>query len=316
MSDPTNDDLDGPVSPDAESAARDQMERRAGDTEVNIFDGVRAEGGGPVLPVRLKPADMFAFSCHRGISCWNKCCYGADVTLTPRDILVLSRRLAMRPAEFLVKHTTPGVWERADLPVAKLNMSGDKGACTFLHTEDGCTVYEDRPATCRYYPLGLGVFKTREADDKTTFHFLVKETHCKGHDESKLQSVTQFRAEQGVEAYDRVNQGWMDVLMKMASWKTLGGPGGKEVSEQTKQMFYMVSTDVDAFRRFVFQTKFLDTYYVDEVVIEALQVDDEALLGLGFDWMKNLLFNEPTITMREEVLQHAIATTRGEMGGV
>ena len=98
--------------------------------------------------------------------------------------------------------------------------------------------------------------------------------------------------------------------------KPLGGPGGKEVSEQTKQMFYMVSTDVDAFRRFVFQTKFLDTYYVDEAVVEALQIDDEALLGLGFDWMKNLLFNEPTITMREEVLRQAIATTRGEMGGI
>ncbi len=316
MSDPTNDDLDGPVSPDAESAARDEMARRADDTEVNIFDGVRAEDGGPVLPVRLKSSDMFAFSCHRGVSCWNKCCYGADVTLTPRDILVLSRRLVMRPAEFLTKYTTPAVWQRADLPVAKLNMSGDKAACAFLHTEDGCTVYEDRPATCRYYPLGLGVFKTREADDKTTFHFLVKEAHCKGHDESKLQSVTQFRAEQGVEAYDRVNQGWMDILMKMASWKTLGGPGGKEVSEQTKQMFYMVSTDVDAFRRFVFQTKFLDTYSVDEAVIEALQIDDEALLALGFDWMKNLLFNEPTITMREDVLQRAIATTRGEMGGI
>ena len=37
---------------------------------------------------------------------------------------------------------------------------------------------------------------------------------------------------------------------------------------------------------------------------------------LGFDWMKNLPFNEPTITMREEVPQRAIAATRGEMGGV
>jgi len=28
-------------------------------------------------------------------------------------------------------------------------------------------------------------------------------------------------------------------------------------------MFFMVSTDVDAFRQFVFETKFLDTYAID-----------------------------------------------------
>jgi Fe-S-cluster containining protein len=317
MSDKTTpNDTDEPVSPEQERPALEEMARREKDAEVEIFDGVRGQDGGPVLPVRLQPQDMFCFSCHRGVSCWNKCCYGTDVTLTPHCILRLSRRFELRPAEFLARYTVPGIWEKAGLPVAKLKMGGaeGKGPCIFLHEEDGCTVYEDRPATCRYYPLGLAAIKLRDSDDKAKFHFLVKEPHCKGHEEDKLQSVEQFRREQEVQAYDEVNEGWMDILMKMASWKTVGGPQGKDVSAETKKMFYMVSTDVEAFRRFVFETKFLQVYEIDPESFEVLKFDDFVLLKLGFDWLKNVLFNEPTVSLRESVLKEAIAATRNEMG--
>ena len=308
---------DEPVSPDDERLARDEFGRRHGDAEVNIFEGVRSGDGGPVLPVRLKPDDMFCFSCHRGVACWNACCYGADVTLTPYDILALSRRLAMPPGAFVERYAVPTMWEKAGLPVARLRMGGEdgKGACVFLDEDDGCTVYADRPVTCRYYPLGLGSVKLKDEDGTMDFHFLVKEAHCKGHDEDKLQTVAEFRREQEVEPYDEVNRGWMDILMKMVSWRTLGGPHGREVAERTKAMFYMVSTDTDRFRSFVFETRFLETYEVDPAVIGALRTSDEALLQLGFDWLKNVLFNEPTIAIKEDVLQRAIAATRDDMGG-
>ncbi|MBT3700729.1 MAG: hypothetical protein HOE62_21075 [Alphaproteobacteria bacterium] len=55
-----------------------------------------------------------------------------------------------------------------------------KGPCTFV-SEEGCSIYyEDRPATCRYYPLGFGPFKTKDANDVADFHFLIKEDHCEG----------------------------------------------------------------------------------------------------------------------------------------
>lgn len=292
--------------------------RTGGTGGSDIFTGVRAAGGGgPVVPVRLTPDSMFCFSCHPGVACWNACCHGADVTLTPHCILRLCRRLDMRPGEFLKRHTVPALWDAAGLPVAKLKMGGadGDGACGFLAPE-GCTVYDDRPATCRYYPLGLARTKAKGAEGKEEFHFLVKETFCLGHDEDKLQTVEAFRAEQGVAEYDRVNAGWMDIIMKMASWKTLGGPQGKDLSPRVKQMFFMVSTDVDAFRSFVFETRFLDTYEIDEEAVEAIRGDDEALLKLGFDWMKNVMFNEPTIAMKERVLRHSIARSREEMGGI
>jgi len=284
---------------------------------VDIFADVRLSGGNPVEPVRLKEDDSFCFSCHPSVSCWNRCCHNADVTLTPADILMLCRKLGLAPAEFLAQYTVPAIAEKSDLPVAKLRNDGaaGEGACVFLAGEKGCGVYSARPVTCRYYPMGMASVKMMGAEQKEDFHFLVREAHCKGHEEKKSQTVREFRREQGVEALDEINRGWVDIMMKMVSWRSVGGPNGKSVSAQAKKMFFMVSTDVTAFRRFVFETRFLDTYVIEPDTVEQLKTDDVALLQLGFDWLKNVLFNEQTINMREHVLQGAIARARTDMGG-
>lgn len=318
MSAPTDPDAQEPLALVSESARAEQAARRqAQPFESEIFDGVRTDRGTPVLPVRLKPDDLFAFRCHKEVACWNKCCHGTDITLTPMDVLRLGRRLKLRPRDFLLQHAHPAIHEPSNLPIAKLNMQGegDPAPCVFMDARDGCTVYGDRPASCRYYPLGFATVKLQDAPGTADFHFLVRESHCLGHVESKRQSVAEYRHEQGVADYDRVNRGWMDILMKMASWRTVGGPSGRDVAPQTQKMFFMVSTDVDAFRDFVFKTRFLASYRIDPETIEKIKTDDEQLLTLGFDWMKNVLFNEPTVVLRESVLQQAIAQKREEVGG-
>ncbi|MBT3358372.1 MAG: YkgJ family cysteine cluster protein [Rhodospirillales bacterium] len=283
-------------------------------TEAEILGTARA-GMDAVTPVRLGPDDRFRFSCHRDVPCWNACCHGSDITLTPGDILRLCAHFAMTPSDFLKAHTFPATHERSGLPVAKLNMGDAMGACPFVG-DGGCSVYADRPLTCRYYPIGSASVKMKEDEDRNDFNFLVKETFCCGHEDDKSQTVADFRAEQGVEEYEGVNRGWIDILMKMASWKTLGGPQGKDVSKATKQMFFMVSTDVETFRRFVFASKFTDTYEVGAETLEAIKDDDVALLGLGFDWMKNVLFNDPALRMKDAVVQQAVAGKREEMGAM
>lgn len=310
------DDFDGPASPDHEPSASAEQAARKGEAPVEIFDGVRGHDGNPILPVKLKEGDMFAFSCHKGISCWNECCHGADIVMTPGDMLRLSRHFGIRPIEFLDRYCYQAQWDKAGLPVAKLRMTGEDGSgpCQFVDDETGCTVYENRPVTCRYYPLGLAAIKMKGQETKDSFNFLVKESHCKGHEESKLLSVGQFRKEQGTDEYDQINSGWMDILMKAASWASTGGPYGKEISAKTQGMFYMVSTDIDAFRRFVLETRFLDIYQIDAETVEVLKTNDSVLLLLGFDWLKNVIYGEPTISMKESVLQEGIAKTRNEFG--
>ncbi len=287
------------------------------DVEVDIFDSIRGKDNNPVEPVRLKGTDKFCFSCHKGVSCWNECCYGPDITLTPLDILRLAKHWNVRPAEFLKVFTVPAMWHGANMPVAKLRVKGDDGSgpCVFLDTEKGCTVYENRPANCRYYPLGMASVKLKEYEQPDNFHFLVRESHCKGHDENREQTVDEYRQEQGLEDYDAINRGWVDILMKLASWKVVGGPGGKEIDERTKQMFFMATTDVDMFRRFVFESKFLETYDIDAEMVERLRQDDELLLMLGFDWLKNVIFNEPSIQMHQHVLNAAVAKAREGSSG-
>lgn len=282
--------------------------------ELEVFDGIRGASEFPVTPTRLDAGDSFFFRCHDGLSCWKKCCHGADITLTPYDILRMSKHLGLGASDFLAQYSVPAYFQKTDLPVAKLKMGGDdgKGACPFL-SETGCSVYEDRPATCRYYPLGLVSMKMKDGDNKEDFHFLVKEQYCLGHGEAKSQTVAEYRHEQGVEVYDTNIRGWIDILMKMASWSTMGGPGGKRPTPQTQRMFFMATTDPDSFRKFVFGSSFLDKYEVPEAVAEACRTDDEALLELGYAWLKAVLFNEPTLLLKEDVLRDAIAKTHREL---
>ena len=304
--------LDGEERDAHEQTHRPSAER---DQKLDVFDSVRIQTENPVQPVRLGPDDSFRFRCHRGVSCWNKCCHGADITLPPYDILRLSRHFAVRTAEFLERYTVPAENEAAAMPIVKLKMGGDDGtgACPFL-AEEGCTVYSDRPAACRYYPLGLISVKLKDSEVKEDFHFLVREDHCRGHDEEQTQTVAEFCKDQGVEPYEQINRGWIDILMKLASWRPMGGPMGKTPSPQARQMFFMTSTDVDRFRKFVFESSFLQRYAIPEEALELVRTSDEALLCLGMDWMKNVLFNEPTMEIRDEVLQKAIAEARSETG--
>ena len=303
-----------------EKLAREELARREAETEmeVSIVDAARALNADPVQPTRLKPEDSFKFRCHKGVSCWNVCCHDTDITLTPFDILRLARHFEVRPKDILHMFTVPALSDKCGLPVAKLRVRETSTAtgkpCVFLDEKEGCTVYKDRPVSCRYYPLGLAAVKMKGHDKAEDFYFLVREKHCQGHHEEKEQTVGQFRAEQGVEEYDLNNRGFVEILMKMASWKTLGGPWGKDLEPRTKRMFFMATTDVDAFRRFAFETRFFEVYDVDPGLKEQLQTDDELLLRLAFDWLKHVLFNEPTIRLKPAAMQEAIAKAQRDMG--
>ena len=63
-------------------------------------------------------------------------------------------------------------------------------------------------------------------------------------------------------------------------------------------MFYMACYDVDRFRRFVFETRFLERLDVDEARVEAIRNDDEELLDFGAQWLRFALFHDKTMKLR------------------
>ena len=68
-------------------------------------------------------------------------------------------------------------------------------------------------------------------------------------------------------------------------------------------MFFMASTDLDHFRRFVLESTFLDTYIIDDETLEKIKNDDIELMLFSFKYLANSLFGAEGLSMREDMIQ-------------
>ncbi len=267
-----------------------------------------------VLPVKLTGNSRFKFSCHKGVKCFTACCSNINIVLPPYDLLRLRKRLGMSSEDFISRYCEIEILAKTLLPVITLKMQNDeKRSCPFV-TPDGCTVYEDRPNICRYYPIGMATLRNKEAEGgKDEFYFLTKEDHCKGFEEDKEWTIAEWRKDQEADVYDEVNRGWMDILIKKKSF------GEREFPEIKNRMFFMVSTNTDYFRTFVFESSFLDTYDIPAERIEKVRTDDAELLKLAYEWLRSAMFAEETLIFKEGVLaarkEQADAVMRKVYGG-
>ena len=100
------------------------------------------------------------------MSCFTECCGKTTIILTPYDILRLKNRLNMKAADFLAKYTRMEAHDKSGLPMVIMDMPRFEHHCPFVRPVTGCTVYSDRPATCRYYPIGQGSLITDEGLDE------------------------------------------------------------------------------------------------------------------------------------------------------
>ena len=272
-----------------------------------------------IMPKKLTMDSPLQFECHPGVSCFTACCHGIKIVLTPYDILMLKKRLDMPAHEFLNKYTTPVYLEKTDMPGVALKLREDKenNPCPFV-TPEGCTVYTDRPSACRYYPVGMADFHEgqgamgSDADhqDEEKFFFIVKEGHCKGFEEPKTWTVREWRKDQGVDVRDEMNKEWLRLVMRR---KSFGHQAS--LSDQAKRMFFMASTDLDHFRRFVFESSFLDTYIVDDDVLEKIKTDDVELMLFSFKYLASSLFGaDKGLNIREEKIQEKVKELKQKQG--
>ncbi len=244
--------------------------------------------------VQLTLQSKFRFKCHKGISCFTKCCSNIDIMLTPYDIIAIKKRLGITSGEFLEKYTHTQADGRAAFPIVYLKMSNDKERnCPFV-TPDGCSIYDDRPANCRYYPIGQGTYK-KAIDGKVgdeEFFFFVKEDHCKGFEERDEWSIASWREDQGVDRYDELNRDWKGiVLFRNVPVEPIDG---KKLA-----MFYMACYDADRFRSFIFGSGFLDHFEMDEASKEKMRTDDVELMQFGFKLVKYILMMEETLKAKK-----------------
>jgi hypothetical protein len=209
----------------------------------------------------------------------------------------MKNRLDLTCDQFLAIYAKAEMLSRTRLPVATLKMLDDeKKSCPFL-TPEGCTIYTDRPLSCRYYPLGTAAF--REQDIEPTgedFYFMVREAHCLGFEQDKEWTVKAWRQDQGVEPYDEINEGWMELMLRKKSFGFQA-----DLSEQSRSMFFMVSTNVDRLKRFIFESSFLEKHDIEKDVLEHIKNDEVALLKFGFDWLQSALFGADRVKLKDGV---------------
>ncbi|HRJ51359.1 MAG TPA: YkgJ family cysteine cluster protein [Candidatus Thiothrix moscowensis] len=257
---------------------------------------IPAEFQSTLVPELLTDNTSIQFNCHPGVSCFNICCKAADVTLAPFDILRLKKRLGLTSSEFLDQYTVPFQVDGHGTPGVKLRTDESK-ACLFVR-EEGCSVYEDRPAACRYYGLGVLSHRAEGSSEDVQYYFRNQEAHCQGWHTDKVMTIHDYRQQQGTPEYDAINREWMQLMLKKKS----AGPAIGKPDPLSFQLYFMGSFDIDRFRRFVESPQFAKVYILSDETREELK-DDIALQKFAFRLLRQVLFDEQTIPTHANILE-------------
>ena len=233
----------------------------------------------------------FRFACNPDVPCFTRCCHDADMHLYPYDIIRLKKSLGMRSEEFLVAHTLTAFRDNPHFPGVMLKMSEEEGhPCAFL-TQAGCTVYQDRPYSCRAYPLEPAMSGDGAKGVAVTAS-LVRHTHCKGHGLGEEWTATRYMDDQEMAVHNKQNAAWARVASLLFAPNTFGAKGA---DNPAMNMAFMASYNMDTFRRFVFESSFLKRFAIPKKRLKLVRHDDVALMHLGFDWILQFLGNQGTL---------------------
>jgi uncharacterized protein len=228
--------------------------------------------------------DSFTFSCGPQRGCFNQCCRDLNQYLTPYDILRLRTHFELTSGEFLQRYTSEHIGPETGLPIITLKTDpSTELICPFVSPE-GCRVYDNRPSSCRMYPLARALTRSRETGRLTEYFMLLQEPHCKGFQGEQTQTVRQWLDHQGLHTYNTMN----DLMMEIISLKNqkLQGP----LDMKSGRMFFLACYDLDRFREKVFREHFLDAPDFEPELIQRAKEEDVALLKLGLEWIRRTLF--------------------------
>lgn len=196
-------------------------------------------------PNTIRPVDIdaaFDFMCGPHVTCFNACCRDLNQFLTPYDVLRLARHLEMSTGGFLRAYTISHDGPETGLPVVGLKPAGaDEKKCPFV-TDQGCRVYENRPGSCRMYPLARMLRRSRQTGQLAESYVLICEPHCRGFGQGHPVTVRQWICDQGLMPYNQGNDAMIGVIA--VKQQHFPGPVKGELGEKLFMSLY----DLDAFR--------------------------------------------------------------------
>ena len=232
--------------------------------------------------MRIKENDTFCFRCHPEVECFNRCCRNLNLFLYPYDVIRIKQSLGLSSDEFLDRYVDIVLRPSNYFPDVLLRMAGDpEKTCPFL-IQSGCSVYPDRPDTCRTFPIEQGILYDADHGKETPVHFFRPPDFCHGQYEKKEWTLPAWTRDQDAELYHKMTVRWARVkqLFQNDPWGSEGPKGPRA------KMAFMATYNIDRFRDFIFQSSFLKRYRLKSAIIKKLKTDDVALLKFGFEWVK------------------------------
>ena len=243
---------------------------------------IKAEDIGKLPGRRLKKSDRFKFRCYPGIACYNRCCRNLNLFLYPYDVIRLKNQLHMSSDQFLDKYVDIVLRPSNFFPEVLLKMSDNtEKTCPFLDTS-GCTVYPDRPDTCRTFPVEQGVFYDAEHNQTESVYFFRPPDFCLGQHEKEEWTTQTWSKDQDALIYNKMTARWSELkrLFQQDPWGSQGPEGSMA------KMAFMATYNIDQFRDFLFKSTFLKRYKVKSKVLKQIRSDDVELMKFGFEWVK------------------------------
>lgn len=231
---------------------------------------------------RIKEGERFSFRCHQGLSCFNRCCRNLNLLLYPYDVLRLTKQLGISSDEFLDEYVDVVLRPGNYFPEVLLKMSEtEEKTCPFL-TPEGCSVYPDRPDTCRTFPMEQGILYDKDGKEIEFVYFFRPPDFCRGQDEETRWTPRTWIEDQDAETYQEMTARWAGIkrLFQSDPWPGQGPdcPAGK--------MAFMAAYNMDKFREFVFNSTFLKRYKIKSDVLKKIKSSDTQLLKLGLEWIE------------------------------
>jgi len=246
------------------------------------------------LAKRLQVGERFSFRCHEGLSCFTKCCRNLNLFLYPYDVLRLKQGLHMHSDRFLDTHVDVVLRESNYFPDVLLRMAeNEERTCPFLG-QSGCTVYADRPDTCRTFPLEQGILFQGPKGKAKDVYFFKPPDFCLGQHETQEWTTESWAEDQEAVTYHKMTARWAGIkgLFQTDPWGDEGPYGPKA------KMAFMATYNLDRFRDFVFKSTFLKRYKVKKEVLRRIKEDDVELMKFSFGWVRFFVWGLKTPYLR------------------
>lgn len=237
----------------------------------------------------IEKDEHFYFSCSPQIPCYTQCCRDLNQFLTPYDVLRLKQRFKITAEEFLKNFAAIQIGHDTGLPIAVLKPLHDNRRCPFV-TSEGCSVYSDRPSSCRTYPIIRLVSRSRETGKLMERYFIHQEDHCAGFSSlikgNETITLAEWIETQEITPYNHMN----DLMLAVIAQKNRCC-GRAMLSQSLKQLLQCACYEIEKFREMLSSNSLSQyTNHINISLLEAAQHDDLALLKVGMETAQTALF--------------------------